>query len=514
MGDKMKRTKDVLKIALDFCKKNKRYPTQVELIQLGITRSMVRESFRSLEGLHAHIAQQRPDLIFNLAYAKQQPIKKTNVAVITTAVTESTVDVKFLKNLETFCKEKNGQLLILPSLITGKSQYTLDPILADKCIVFEEVNLRSSFTILGLRNTARTVDPTTGLPRAGQRGGSVVAASPKQRLKYVATGIDKLPNALMTTGAITKPNYSVKHLQKDKGSYLAELDHVMGAIIVEFDGDTYHFRQIQADEDGSFIDLNRQYKNGKSKKVSSEALVMGDWHVGDTSPLAREASIEQIKYLLPRYVILHDVADFLSINHHVIGKEITLGQFADKAKLSLKEDLKSIVKELTTLSKLTDNLVIVKSNHDEFLDRYLNEGRYLKDSHNHILALELALAMAKGEDPLRYGLEMFGLNINNIIWLKRDESFKVFDIECGAHGDKGSGGQKGSVNAMEQAYLKSVSGHTHTPEIMRGVYVVGTNTATNPHYGVGPSSWMNTNCNLTKNGCRQLINSIKGSWKR
>ena len=42
----------------------------------------------------------------------------------------------------------------------------------------------------------------------------------------------------------------------------------MGAIIVEIvDDKRYHFRQVQADKDGSFIDLGVQYSGKKQKKI-------------------------------------------------------------------------------------------------------------------------------------------------------------------------------------------------------------------------------------------------------
>ncbi len=87
------------------------------------------------------------------------------------------------------------------------------------------------------------------------------------------------------------------------------------------------------------------------------------------------------------------------------------------------------------------------------------------------------------------------------------------DIELGAHGDKGANGARGSLLAMENAYGNSVSGHSHTPEILRGAWQVGTTSLLKLEYVKGPSSWMHTSCLVYPNGSRQLINAINGLWR-
>ena len=58
---------------------------------------------------------------------------------------------------------------------------------------------------------------------------------------------------------------------------------------------------------------------------------------------------------------------------------------------------------------MADEIVIVKSNHDEFLERYLREAKYANDPQNHRLSLDLAIALYEDYDPLRRGCELFGL---------------------------------------------------------------------------------------------------------
>jgi hypothetical protein len=121
--------------------------------------------------------------------------------------------------------------------------------------------------------------------------------------------------------------------------------------------------------------------------------------------------------------------------------------------------------------------------------------------------------MLDGGDPLKYGVEMHGLKTNKVKCLMRDEDFKIARIQLGAHGDLGANGARGSLRAMEAAYGNSVSGHSHSPEILRGAWQCGTSSYLKLSYNRGPSSWMHSSCLVYPNGSRQLINSINGEWK-
>jgi hypothetical protein len=121
------------------------------------------------------------------------------------------------------------------------------------------------------------------------------------------------------------------------------------------------------------------------------------------------------------------------------------------------------------------------------------------------------------EDPLKYGVEKMGnINLkcmNKIKWLKRDEDLRLADIQLGAHGDKGANGARGGLQSMEFAYGNSVTGHSHSPEVLRGAWQVGTSSHLKLGYNVGPSSWLNSSCLVYPNGQRQLINAIKGKYR-
>ncbi len=437
--------------------------------------------------------------------------------IITTAVVGCSVDENFYNALKNYCKRQNAELLILLASDPASSAgCRVDRRLRDEHIVVEEMALNSNIYLSTIKLSAKHIDPTTSLGRIGQRNGSFIYASPKQRLKMVPVANSKSPHALMTTGAITSPHYNTQRYMSERTAYIADNDHIMGAIIVEVvDNEIYHFRQIQADKNGSFIDLGIKYqKNGQITTCIPEAFVLGDWHSGETDPQAAKAWAEIVCKLKPKSLILHDAFNGMSINHHEQHNLVLRAIRAHRGELNLEQELKILANDLDKWSKIVSKIVIVKSNHDEFLKRYLDEGIYVKDPFNHYISLKLAQAMLEGRDPLRYGVELAGLkNKDRIVWLQRDQDYKVARIQLGAHGDKGPNGSRGSIMGMESAYGNSVTGHTHTPEILRGAWGVGTSSFLKLSYNSGPSSWLHSSCLVYANGSRQLIHSIDGFWK-
>jgi hypothetical protein len=321
---------------------------------------------------------------------------------------------------------------------------------------------------------------------------------------------------MMTTGAITRPDYGTELYMSERTAYIAENDHVIGAIVVEIENDDlFHFRQIQADKTGAFSDAGWFYDGDVHEHDNPEALVLGDWHSGETDPVVEKCWMDLIKNTCPESVIFHDIFSGCSINRHEQNNSIIKAIRASNNQLSLEEELKKVAAEINKFTKIVDKVVITKGNHDEFLNKYLEEAKYIADPQNHLLALKLAIAMIEGKDPLRYAVEtLIGLDSpEKVVWLNRDEDYKIARIELGSHGDKGSNGAKGSLRSMENAYGNSVSGHCHSAEILRGAWSVGTSTFLKLTYNSGSSSWTQTSCLVYSNGMRQLINSINGKWR-
>lgn len=520
----------ILEVYRDGVLSTRRPLSGSDLKDRGITRDKIRHHFGSIRGLRlaARKAFSKEfkaiidDTLFDdKSLSKlERIVKSSKRLVITTAVTGAPLDTDFFKSIKRYCKEQKAQLLVIPVADPAAMSdgWVLDSAISPEVVVSGNLEINDSLYVSGLRMSAKQIDPTTGLDRCGSKQ-SFIYGSPKQRLRVVPTSNEKLPHVVMGTGAITLPNYDTERYMSQRTAYLADLDHIMGAVVVEFDDKgLYHFRQLQRDSKGGIIDLGTSYSHKKLSKVTAKAFVLGDFHAGEEDPSAVQAWKEVCELVEPEKIVLHDLFNGKSISHHDFNKILGRASLADQGLLSLKEELEVTAKALDYMLtwKGVKQLVVVKSNHDEFLYRYLDDGRFLKDSPNFQLAIDLISAFQKGQDPVQTGVELF-LNPKNkgkIKWLQRDEDFKIEGIQCGAHGDKGPNGARGTLANHEKAYGKCVIGHRHQPEILRGAYQVGTTSFLDLSYAVGPSSWLHTSCLIYPEGVRQLINSIDGFWRK
>lgn len=168
------------------------------------------------------------------------------------------------------------------------------------------------------------------------------------------------------------------------------------------------------------------------------------------------------------------------------------------------------------MAELTDEVVVVMSNHHEFLWRWLNEGRFMKDTRNMRFALRLATHMAERDenDPVEFGIRMMGKLPKNIKFLKRTDDYKVRGYQLGAHGDKGVGLGYGSMNSKENDFGQSISGHVHKAQTQRRTHTVGTMLPLDMYYMRGnPSDWSNSHAVIYPNGAVQHLIFNRGDYR-
>lgn len=525
---------------LSFLTKNGRRPTMLELQRMDIPASAMRVLFGNIHEMHEHMEAKHPDSLAehlassNVLFTRERMdridglVGKHRRFFVTTVVANKVVHDGFLKAIDSFCEKNDAVLLMLPCADvwdrqTGSGIVPLtidfDSRLNERNVISRKVALNDSLSLSDMRVSAKQINPLTAISRMAQRDGSFIMASPKQQLEYVATSNDKkLPHALMSTGALTVPDYRKDRYMSERQSNIAEHDHVMGGIVVEvIDDRFFQFRQVQANLDGSFIDLCTLYMpNGKTKHEPAN-LILGDYHAGATDEMVKECIQKLLsdEDITVEKIFLHDFFDGFSINHHDIDVP---GKMTRKYRIgaaSLRDELMIGVSELEwLLGQFDGDMVVVKSNHDEFIDKYLDSGRYVKDPLNSDLAHRMRVQMNDGVDPLKWAYEHCGLRGGNRInWLRRDESYILAKTELGAHGDLGPNGSKGSLRGIESAYGNCIVGHAHVAAILRGVYRVGTCSRLSLDYNRGPSSWTHTSCLHYKNGGRQLINFIDGDYR-
>lgn len=518
-----------------FVEQESKLPTYSDFLEYGITKDSIRTNFGNLTKLHEYIEQNNADVFENLAHESslfgekrleemKEEMKKYSRFVITTAVTDKKVFVPFYESIKRYCEHNDALLLILgcadaANTFSTQRRWTFDTILKNEYFISKETKLNSNFFISNIKLSAKQINPTTGLSRISQKNGSYVFASPKQSLEYVATNskADSYPVALMTTGAITVPDYSTERYMSERTSYIAENDHVMGAIVVEIQDDKiFHFRQIQSNILGEFVDLATRYKPDGTREIVEVDLYSGDWHAGEVDANAFSALSKLTEDIAIRNFIVGDFFDGKSISHYDWDRPLQRVKKQRKGHTSLKTELEVGGDDLNwLLTRVTDSVVLVRGNHDDRLENYLLSARYIYDDENHYDSLDLAKALLDGKDVLEEAYRIHGniREFERIVWLKRDDEYMIGDVDVSQHGDIGANGAKGSLKGFEKIASNAIIGHSHTPGILRGIYQVGTMSTLNPSYRKGASSWMHTSCLIADDGSRQLINFIEGEYK-
>lgn len=475
--------------------------------------------------------------------AARKMVDKAKGLVVTSAQYGAEVNTEVLASLKAYAKRRGFLLVVMPIRYGRVHIYnkqldeheltkelsvllTEDPdvlvLPADRNFPNENLIPFGKHLVLNTMRLNPTLkNPLTGLD-ASEGTISQIVGSPKMHMSPVAVSSERegMPKVHKCSGSVTYPDYD----EHRAGIKAAEV-LCYGGLVVERDKkDHFHIRQLLSDEEGEFFDMDTLYSAGKVKTYSKsvvDALVLGDWHNVLTDPVVRAAVFEeggQIDVLRPRYVILHDFFDGWSISHHHAKDRVIRQRKHEDGTDRLAWELNAAVVELRWMISKYPNVkfVMVPSNHNEHLDRYLLDGRFEKEPHNYRLGSELFQKVVDNPDKSAFQIfledNMTEAELSHIQFLQRDDDFIIHGIDLSLHGDVGPNGARGSVANIDKIGHRSIIGHTHTPHIRDKVWQVGLCARLQLEYNTGPSSWMHTNAIVYKNGQRQLINLIAGKW--
>ncbi len=361
------------------------------------------------------------------------------------------------------------------------------------------------------------VEPLTGLEGFTGARSSIVGHT-KLQFKTVATPGHKMAKIMTTTGACTVKNYSDSRAGKH-----GEFHHTLGAVIVEVEGKKFWLRHLNANADGSFTDLDMRFGAAVTNAPPPAALVMGDTHVDFVDPSVCSATFGSagiIAALAPEKLIWHDLLDAYSVNPHHRGNPFNA---IAKLQSGLDDVAAEVQRAIAFVKARTPDGVesyIVSSNHDDMLHRWILNHDWKSDAKNAEFYLETALALARttrlgkgGTEyprPFKYWVDRAG--VPGLVCLGNEE-LSVAGILCSMHGDRGPNGARGSARNLRRIGVKSVIGHSHSPEISEGCYQVGTSSRLKLEYNVGPSGWLNCHCIIHADGKRQLVTIIEGRYR-
>ena len=444
--------------------------------------------------------------------------------VITAAQNDSEVNEEFLGALETYCRIHKAKLIIVPirylfGLGTAPEwAEEVKPYLDDMSITLCD----------GLRVMGNiSINPTIENPIAGMdhlsKGDSLIFGHSQLQMKTLAVNSGDNPAIITTTGVVTKPSYS-----QTKQGEKAKFNHSFSAIVVEDDNKHFHLRVLNADDNNGFYDIDGYYTADSVTPITHiEALVTGDEHAIFACPDVKAATYTNkdsiVMTLKPRYIVRHDVLDCYTVSHHHRNSFLTkYGKYRsnnNQIENELRETL-SYIEETTPSSSIN---IIVSSNHNDHLYRWLNEADPKQEPWNAKVYHQLMFMMLENIsiNGNRFDYENpFELWVNHnkprvpMQFIKRDESYKICEIEISNHGDAGTNGSRGSLLQYSRLAFKCIIGHSHSPGISKGAYQVGTSSHLKLEYVKGPSSWLNTHCIIYPNGKRQLINILNGKWRK
>ncbi len=449
--------------------------------------------------------------------------------IFSSAQTETAVHLSFLRNLEAYAAALGAEIVIggysynkrlFEEHRKNNATYAPEivPYLGNR-----RVEIGDNLSWCGEMNTLPTaVSPLTGFEVYTKRKWGIFPHA-KVQLLSVPTMKSTPAKILMTTGSVTLPNY----VQKRAG-IRAHFHHIIGAVLVEIDADGDHFcRHLLAEEDGSFQDLTRVVRDGQvSDGTRVEAITWGDLHSERIDPIVLEAAFGvkengslvrgdcMLDWLTPRFQFFHDVTDFAVRNHHNIKDPHFRIRMMARGTDSVADSLKGVGCLLARLQRSWCQSVVVESNHDRALLRWLKEADWRQDPINAEFFLGAQLACVEaivngGErfSPLEWALRRVNSFLRNVDFLREDESFPICNgtIECGMHGHLGANGSEGSPRQFTKAGSKANTGHTHSASIIDGVYTAGTSSKLDMGYNTGLSSWSHSHIVTYTSGKRTIV---------
>lgn len=448
--------------------------------------------------------------------------------ILTVAQNNTKLHEKFWKTLTRMAKRTKAKLCVakLTYNKNGWQQITTeseglwydDRILP--FVVDEQVKLAEDLVFCGELDILPTaVFPLTGLDNYTGTHSAIVPHT-KMQMVSLATMKDMPAKLLYTTGAVTLRNY----IQRRTGQ-IAEFHHVFGAMWVEVNEQGEWFaRQLNADDNGIVYDLDRVWGPTWDKEAidfGRPLVNLGDIHIEKADMVQTQGALQMLEDLQPERVFLHDLFDMRSRNHHNLKDNHFL---VDALGQSVENDIGAAANFLNGLTEAFPNtdFYVIRSNHDEALQRWVKNGSGFPDPVNlrywHELNAAALLHIEKGVpfDVFAFALFRAGGNLaqnKRVHFIQEDESVIFHGIEYGMHGHLGPNGARGNPRGFRQLGRRANTGHTHSAGILDGVWTAGVLGSLDMGYNKGPSSWSCSHIITYPNGKRAIVTQRRDRWR-
>lgn len=439
--------------------------------------------------------------------ASKKKLSKSKYYIITWAQNNTAVHPELWENILAYAKFLKASIHVVLGRYknpTRLNEGVEEEHWVDEILPYADANRHSIHKKLTLLSDVK-IQPTAITPLTGMESmsglNSAILGHPKMQLDTIPALEGYEPKLLMTTGAVTKQNYS-----DSKAGKKAAFHHVFGFVIVEIkDKEIFIPRQVTSLSNGSFSDLIYNVKNGKVNKINKISYAnLGDKHIGDHCPIVERQQRKWLDYFKPKATMIHDIFNGTSVNHHEEADPIKKYHLEQTGENLIKKEIENMLKWLESFLKY--NPVIVSSNHNDWLDKYIKRKDWKYDIKNAMEYMEYSKILLSGKAPkglIAYLIEQrFGKAVRT---LSRNDSFRINDIELAQHGDIGTNGSRGGLMQFKRLSTKMDAGDSHVPRRLDGVMYVGTSTKLRIGYNIGASSWRNADIICHIDGKRQHI---------
>lgn len=428
--------------------------------------------------------------------------KKTQRIVLTQYSRGALVHKKALTILRNFCDKNNANLYLLRGTENlNQKQYALDNevkdlSIADKYIFnADESCIAENYAISNLNR-----NPLINAAKLIQNKLTLIIGSPKQTIRVLPYKQNTSRKVAYTTGTISMLEYPL-----NINGELNKTLHCFGGIYLEYNSLTkkYDCRLLQIKND-ELHDLDLVYKpNGVFPNHGTAGIILGDMHFPQQDDMAVLKTVRLINMILPKEVVLHDVASWQTICPHDDTKYLDKILGADNKNYSLRREHEQVVRKLTIFAKqvFPSQVKVVASNHDEFVRKWLNNGEFIKDRINAEFGAELFKRYLKNKHILS------DVVLNNVTFLNKGDFHEICGFCVSEHGDAGVNGSKSKgLATYYNSCEKSITGHTHSPQMYGDTFVTGTLSKLKLSYNQkGFTTWAHANVVIYNNGTAQII---------
>ncbi|TBA24716.1 hypothetical protein [Rhizobium ruizarguesonis] len=354
-------------------------------------------------------------------------------------------------------------------------------------------------------------NPLTGL-NGYIRGVTSIFAHPRRAIVSVPRPQFNEPVTMWTTGACTAPNY----VTQEAGLKGLER-HTIGAVIVEIDSeDRVFIRNVDADpETGNFHDLDLVVSSG-SVYTLDDAIRISDGYVdrpflgipcthraGIHPPYARamwgfggnpEGDRPLIDLVRAKGQAFNDLFDGQAINHHEDKNPLALYRRHAEGKQYVEPEIDQAARFLSETARPFCKNYITYSNHDDFLQRWLQRPSTEVSVENsklwHLANYEMRAAIDRGEKFDVFGWVLRRSNPSaDFELVNADVALRVYGTFYNFHGDVGANGARGSTAGLAKLGVKISKAHDHGLAWADDCISMG-NLIYRADYAKGPTSWV------------------------